>query len=107
MYASKSGSQGGNSAGEDPLGQMTDENKRTLRFSREKDPPPPIHLAGGGGCQDGKILDFRAVLAFRQLPWLGAVPQRTIFGLPIRYLLPAIKPARAGSKDRNSVSGTY
>ena len=28
----------------------------------------PIHLAGGGGRRDEKILDCRALLAFRQLP---------------------------------------
>ena len=38
-----------------------------VSISREIDPLPPIHLAGGGGGPDAKMLQARVFLALRQM----------------------------------------
>ena len=42
-------------------------NRLNVSIPREIDPLTPIHLAGGGGVSDEKMLDVRAFLALRQL----------------------------------------
>ena len=50
----------------DPLRQAAVSVGKNAHFSRELDPFPPIHLAGGGGRREEKILDCRE--AFLRFP---------------------------------------
>jgi len=51
----------------DPSRQVAVSVGKNTHFPRELDPLTPIHLAGGMGWRDEKILDCRALLALRQL----------------------------------------
>src|SRR5438093_9699615 len=54
-------------------------NGKNFTFAREIDPLPPFLMVGGGGWDGRKMLDIRAVLAFRQLRALAEGGDRFLY----------------------------